>query len=183
MNNSYREIERKFTMEQDLDVAFSLLKDYFKFVKIERTVSCITKDFYWRKLPNGAIVRLRDSWGEDSQGFSTNLKEITTKIQDKGSNFNRSEKNLQHYDSPTALSLLTDILDKPNVLLIKDERIIFLEEGVVVSLARVESNNFLYLEVEGVSEITVNFISYQIEKIFEVKSENRSLYEIYVDKV
>ena len=93
MNSNNREVEKKFIIRGLLlDDINEILMNFIPKTTIERFINpCATTDFYWKipinhELNTGGIqaqfVRLRDSWGVGSDGFSRQLKEITVKAKD-----------------------------------------------------------------------------------------------------
>lgn len=183
MNN--REIEVKYILRDlSLDDVHQQLKDFYK-KSLKRSLdTCGTRDFYW-KAPKGSqvqIIRLRDSWGFGNDGFSRNLKERTIKVKDQATNLNRLEINEKIEDCESAYQVNSLLFGAPLGHVYKDERVIFTEDGMVISLAQVNQEPFIYLEVEGPTQSQVSEHCETLERLFSMQRENRSLYEIYINK-
>jgi len=197
MNNENREVEKKFIIRGLLlDDINEILMNFIPKTTIERYINpCTTTDFYWKvpvnsELNTGGIqaqfVRLRDSWGVGSDGFSRQLKEITIKAKDKDTNVDRLELNIAIDDVAKAKMFLNLVLG-PSKSIQKEECVIFIKEMganglVVISLAQIKGEQQVYLEIEGQSEEVINLYVTKLQKKLEFFQEEKSLYEIYIEK-
>lgn len=184
MINHTREIEAKFKI-----VGWTL-EDLFKDIMgigfvdhVKSLVVCNTKDVYF-PAPGGVdIIRLRDSWGLDNEGFSKQLKEITVKVKDQGNNFNRLEENIKIDDSSPAFRSLSLVFGDPVVTLEKREKVIWTSDGMVISIASVNHSKYLYLEIEGPSEELVRDYSNYFNAVYLMTREDKSLLEIHLSEI
>lgn len=181
MDNSVnREIELKFRIKGwTLD---SLYKDIIgqSFINLNKALStCETRDFYFPCPTGFQMLRLRDSIGTDELGFSKQLQEFTVKRKDTGSNFNRLETNVRLYDVKPMYETLELLFGEPTTTLHKDERVIFTEDKMVISLAIVEDETDIFLEIEGPSEDSVNKYVRLFEIWYDMYPELNSLIEIF----
>jgi hypothetical protein len=178
MNTDYREIEKKFIFNQRLDIASDLLEDFLNFCGIERSIkNCKTTDHYWNVA--GGTFRIRDSHGTNEKGGKAELRELTFKRQDKGDTFDRQEYNANILHLAPLYAMFSDAFGKAGVLE-KDETVFFLENKAVVSISKVNQDNFVYVEVEAPSAILVEEICKHLLTIFDMTRESRTLYELYI---
>lgn len=177
MNSSNREIEVKYRVDgYSLTEMWTALNE-MGILEVERTVEfCLTKDFYFAA-PDVDIVRLRDSLGWDQNGFSRQLRELTVKRKDRGNNFNRLEINAGITDCASQLEMLTLLFGEPIAQISKEERVMWLKDGTILSLACIGSD--LFLEIEGPNEDTVYWYHDLFNNEFILSREDKSLIEIY----
>jgi len=177
-----REIELKFRIH-----GWTLDKLYYDilqqpFIKLERALAtCKTRDYYFPCPKDLQMLRLRDSYGTDELGFSKQLQELTVKRKDTGSNFNRLETNVELKSCKSMYQALELLYGEPYVTIHKDERVIFTQDGMIISLAIVEDDPDIFLEVEGPTEDKVNQYVRVLEIWYNMLPELRSLIEIFGD--
>ena len=181
MTKYSREIERKFRVK---DLHLKHVAGYLRVLlakNIDRElVECATSDLYFNTPEGINIIRLRDSWGMSNSGFSKSLKEITIKIKDHKTNFNRLEENVKVLDSESAYRLLTLAFGEPKLTLDKEEVVLWTKDKMIISLALVDGDPDIFLEVEGPTEELVQVYVKKIKKVFPtMKAESRSLLEIF----
>lgn len=182
MSNSgnSREIEKKWKLQGETlgSVSKALLNSCgYHEVKLDLILDCQTSDYYW-SLGQDRFLRLRDSWGLTSDGFSRVLKEVTLKKKDRGSNVDRLEYNLGISDSQTAYKIYTEVHGEPVGEITKKEFIVFTRDGAIISVAEIEGD--LYLEVEAKNESQVDQYAHFLLQPFKYSWEERSLFEIYI---
>lgn len=179
MKNS-REIEVKYLLKDWKLETLGRRIQSLPFLNIARVVvKCETTDFYFPPHNTVSNIRLRDSWGQDMNGFSTQLKEITFKSKDQESNFNRLEENIKIDDCLPAYRSLCLLFGQPILKVHKEEQIFWTVDGMVISTAQVNNTQDIYLEIEGPTEEKVLNYCTSFEEIFEMKKEGRSLLEIF----
>jgi hypothetical protein len=190
MNTSnHREVEKKFTIVGLLlDDVYEIIMNYLPASLIKGYINpCETTDFYWKAPENSEIqfVRLRDSWGIGSDGFSRQLQEITVKAKDNNNNVDRLELNLG-IKEPKEAKMILNLLFGPSYSIKKEEIVLFIREvgassEVVISLAQVNNKAPIYLEIEAKNEEIIDLYVAKLEKKFKFKQEMKSMYEIYIE--
>ncbi len=160
-----REIEKKYRVlvANAEDVEDFILEDLKGEVLEDQEVSI---DNFWRAA-GVDFVRLR-----------ANTRELTVKVSDKGSTFDRIEENVVVDDLEIARRFCT-LLYGHAVELTKTFSVYSLPGGVVLSLYTVNGCEDLFFEVEGPSAASVNEVSEVFEQEFELEREQRSLYQIF----
>lgn len=180
MNGKNREIERKFRVKGwEIAALYTNLLER-AFIKLKSALpECTTRDYYFPKPSGLQMVRLRDSYGTDDSGFSKQLQELTVKQKDQGTNFNRLEINNPLENCKSMYDTLSLLFGAPYLTLHKKECVIFTDDAMVISLAHVEFETDVFLEVEGPSEDLVNDYVRRLELWYEMTPESRSLVEIF----
>lgn len=179
---NFREIEKKFlfkTSKQKLAKFITKLKE-----EAETPASWLTAetiDHYWEVPGKAQFMRLRHSWGIDGESERREIKELTVKQKDKGSNLNRLELNVQFDGLQLMRRALTLSLGQPIKALYKKDFVIWTADHTVISICSIKGGGW-YLEVEGGSYGRVRYWSRFCARIasFKFVAEKRSLFEIYV---
>jgi len=179
----HREIESKFWLDAEYIEATKLMVEYYlKVVGITESdiLYATTRDDYWEVPGKGDFLRLRNSSGEYMDGNKKTLKEITVKAKDKGCNLDRMEINVSVEKILDTRKLLNTVLgNKPVGSINKHEAIVFAPKGVVVSICGFTDGKVL-LEVEGPSVAEIKLHERPLRRLFGMKSEEASLFELYI---
>lgn len=176
MNIYNREVERKYILKGiDYDQAFAKLNDLYR-----ATWDAVSNDLYW-KAGKVDFVRLRE-----------NSREITVKVTDKGTVVDRIEENVEVTEQalPDAQRLLTLLFGAPTLKLQKEFSVFEgkvspapgTEFNVILCLYRVTSDptNRIFFEVEAESLAVVDYVLDQLDGMFTMQAESRSLYQIFL---
>lgn len=163
-----REIENKYILQ---DISFEDAKRTLSFLYTEmEPEKGISTDTFW-KAPGVDFIRLR-----------ANTQELTVKITDRGSIQNRLEEDLQVPTLELADRWATAVFG-PKVGVIEKTFYIYYLEECVLSLYTVTGRPEVFFEVEVYPEIpegekVLDIYSRDFEKLFDVKRETRSLFQI-----
>lgn len=175
MNNNTREIELKFKTDVDYALVVDALKSYPAFAKIYGE----SVDYYWDLQSLDAdFVRLRQDG---------NRSELTIKKKDKGSNFNRMERNLK-IKSPIQESLAVfEAVHGPFDAVIAKQYMVLVQTDtdLVVSAYEVQGKPGTIIEIESSNELEVlsqaaKVRDFLTDRGISVGEEPRSIYEMYV---
>lgn len=176
----YREREVKFELEiLEFSSAQHAIEDILGARAKSYYPKCATIDNYYCAKARNSFLRLRDSWGETSSGEAVTLKELTVKTKDKKTNFNRREVNVAVSSVDDATELLVTAVGLPKFTITKQEAIWFCRSGAVISLARVNNTQPLYLEIEGPSKAIVDRYKRLLAPVLvHATQEKRSFFEL-----
>ena len=185
MNNSYREIEKKFRFKGVIDFQDAAIgiesKLLWQNVPYRSIPICTTRDTYWLPPAESSLqfVRVRDSQGTGADGEYKSLKELTIKQRDMGSNLNRLEINLAVDSTVNANELVSRLVGESEFGEIrKNEAIWFVQvDGGEVVLSLADVNGELFFEVEGP---TVEYVEQYCKLFNGLVPEPRSLFEIFI---
>ena len=150
-----------------------------------KTSQCRTLDHYFPMPGGNRTLRLRDSWGTNSLGYSEQLQEITLKINDKATIEDRFELNFTFNtkDLKDAHKLLTLLQGKPTLIIDKTETIFFLKDKTVISLSHIANDSALYLEIESANltdlQYYENMILHSHGSPIVTKLESSSFFDTY----
>lgn len=183
MSKYNREIEKKFVLltHHEIDMVDAELAAVYN---PWNTLRGVSTDTFW-KSPNVDFIRYR-----------ANTRELTFKLTDGETIVDRAEENLNVDFIANEARDYGDDLDLPlrrvkervegwgNAVfgekvgtLTKDYRVFYCD-GFVLSLYTVDNNPTIYLEVEADTLATVNLIAEQLNELFELRQEMRSLFQI-----
>lgn len=176
MQNSYREIEKKFVVKGSLaqaEIDYILKRE----LNPAKEIYGDSLDYYFAPSSKGSadFVRLRiHENGEDA--------ELTVKTKDQKTNFNRLEINFEGSPQIAAYELCKTAFGAEITSLKKKYSVFFPQSAptTVVSTYVVEGVNRVFVEVEAPSEELVNDMVVRILGFIEMKEERKSLYELYV---
>jgi|ERR1700678_35424 len=167
-----REIERKFVITNK-----NYNQAHYALCGVCTTVTKgASFDSYW-KAPNVDFVRLRE-----------NSKELTVKVTDKETILDRIEENVTVEDLGTAERALT-LLYGPPCLRLKKEFSVFNVEVIpapgteypaILCLYQIEGDDRLFFEIEAETIQIVDEVYRTLYKMFILKPEFRSLFQIFM---
>lgn len=177
-----REIELKYVTNLSFEATSRALGHMVPY-PIE-TFKGIGTDYIWDlsgRCPNVDLLRVRDN---NSGGG-----EMTTKKKDRGSNFDRMEKNIEVDDPKQAVNLLTDIHGAPNYVFSKEIVVLCDEDDpdLVISAYRILGRDGTFIEVESPEAYDVQAFGAKVLDVFsrlgaKIRQEPRSLLELFQDE-
>jgi hypothetical protein len=160
-----REREKKFVLSDiTMALAIMLLRDYAGLSNYSDLRGTST-DTFWDQ-PGVDFVRLRK-----------NTNELSIKITDKSTIEDRVEENILVADYNTAFRFACATFGQPKGVVEKDYYVLDNFE-CTFSLYRVTGLDQLFLEIEAPTMSQVNRAQKDLERIFHMKQEMRSLYQI-----
>lgn len=185
MNLKNRELEKKFEVLTPTytELSGKLVNFYHveKKVPAKRVlVDCGTIDRYWEVPGRANFVRIRNSAGKWLSGAPQILREVTVKEKDQGDNLDRMEINGDIKSVQKFQQIFNAALGPSLGAVKKEEVVVFLENGVVVSLSLSLQDGKVYLEVEGPELEGIEAELRRLRPLCTWKREPRSLFEIYV---
>lgn len=163
MNNSNREIEKKYYVLKD---SWQDIEDYV--LKNDGTVDIamsVSTDWFW-KAPNVDVFRVRE-----------NTYELTVKVNDKGGTLDRLENNIVVNDIELTVETFNIVFGQAKAL--EKTFSVYLYKNTVLSLYSITGSPELFFEVEADDLETVKEISSEFEKRFSLRREYRSLYDVF----
>jgi len=170
-----REIERKLVVRTGAtrESVDSVITHELMFMENE-IIRGHSIDLYWRAPIDGGradFIRLREL--EDGKC------ELTAKCQDKGSNVDRIEINVNIPDRPQLVNYMNLVHGEPTIRIEKSYTVFVLSPVLNVSTYRVKGDKRVFVEVEGPNIETVDAVINQLSSRLTLLQECRSLFEIF----
>lgn len=172
MGYENKEIERKFIIQNKISrqKAYSILYNNIYYIMNREDYS---SDVYWHPVvgTDVDIIRVRND----------GVYEFTIKKSLSGDNTNRVE--IDTICSNKIYASLNQLFGKPAGKITKNYLVLFLDnKDTSVSIYQVKGDKRLFLEVEARTMSKVNKIHKQLARVFDLKQEYLSLYELFLKK-